>query len=138
MVNLRIDTGVVEYRLNDNFSAWLNPTDPAFVSRLYARFSELEERDKAWREKIGKLEGAAVLDAWEEGDTMFRSAIDDVLGEGCCRAVAGSASVLAMAGGSPIWMNILLAIIDAMDSAVAREQKAVNPKLQKYLAKYHK
>lgn len=138
MADLHISTGVEEYRLNDKFSAWLNPTDPAFISRLYNRFSELEGKDKAWREKMQKLSGADVLAAWEEGDAMFRAAIDDVLGEGCCAAVAGPVSVLAMADDAPIWMNILLAIIDVMDSAAAREQKAVNPKLQKYLSKYHK
>lgn len=137
MVDLNINTGVEEYKLN-GFSVWLNPTDPAFISKLYKRFDELKAKDKAWREKLQTLSGAAVLDAWDEGDAMFRAAIDDVLGEGCCAAIAGQVYVLAMADGAPIWMNILLAIIDAMDSAVAREQKAVNPKLQKYLSKYHK
>lgn len=138
MADLQISTGVEEYTLNGKFKVILNPTDPAFVARLYNRFSELEERDKAWREKLNKLDGAAVLNAWEEGDALFRGAIDDVLGDGCCAAVCGQTSVLAMADGAPIWMNILLTLIDAMDTAVAREQKATNPKLQKYLSKYHK
>ena len=138
MADLHISTGVEELTLNGTVKVYLNPTDPAFVSRLYNRFSELEEKDKAWRAKLGALEGKAVLDAWEEGDNLFRDAVDDVLGAGTCEGVCGKVSVLAMADGAPIWMNILLAIIDTMDSAVAREQKAVNPKLQKYLSKYHK
>lgn len=138
MTDLNINTGVEEYVINGKVKVYLNPTDPAFVSRLYNRFSELEERDKAWRDNLSKLEGAEVLNAWEEGDQLFRAAIDDVLGEGTCKGVCGSVSVLAMADGSPIWMNILLGLIDVIDSGVAREEKAKNPKLQKYLSKYHR
>lgn len=138
MAELTISTGVVEYTLNGRVKVCFNPADPAFITRLYNRFSELEEKDKAWREKIGKLTGADVLNAWQEGDELFRNAVDDILGPGVCDQICGDVSVLAMADGAPIWMNIMLAIIDAMDSAVVREQKAVNPKLQKYLAKYHK
>lgn len=138
MADLSINIGVEEYIINGKAKVLLNPTDPAFVSRLYNRFSELEEQDKAWRDKISKLEGAEVLNAWEEGDQLFRAAVDDVLGEGTCETICGSVSVLAMADGAPIWMNILLGIIDVIDSGVAREEKAKNPKLQKYLSKYHR
>lgn len=138
MADLQINTGVEEFTLNGKFVVSYNPADPAFVSGLYNRFADLEERDRAWREKIKTLEGVDVLNAWAEGDALFRDALDDVLGAGCCAAVCGKTSVLAIADGAPIWMNILLAIIDTMDSAVAREQKATNPKLQKYLSKYHK
>lgn len=138
MTDLNINTGVEEYVINGKVKVYLNPTDPAFVSRLYNRFSELEERDKAWRDNLSKLEGAEVLIAWEEGDQLFRAAIDDILGEETCKRICGSVSVLAMADGAPIWMNILLGLIDVIDSGVAREEKAKNPKLQKYLSKYHR
>ena len=138
MAELSVNLGVEDYTINGKCKVLLNPTDPAFVTRLFNRFSELEGEDKAWREKMESMAGEEVLKAWESGDAMFRSAIDDVLGEGTCASICGGVSVLAMADGAPIWMNIMLAIIDAMDSAVAREEKAVNPKLQKYLKKYHR
>lgn len=139
MKSLQINTGVEEYRLNDAVSVYLNPADPGFVKRLLDRFSELEQQDKAWREKLKAIEDPAeVLKAYDEGDLMFRSAVDDVLGEGVCSALLGSVSVLAFADGAPIWMNILLAIMDIIDEAVSREQSTVNPKLEQYLKKYRK
>lgn len=138
MVDLNINLGVEEYVINGKTKIYLNPTDPAFVGRMYARFADLEAQDKEWRSKIASMENATVLQAWEEGDAIFRGAIDDLLGEGTCESICGSMSVLAFADGLPLWMNIMLGIIDMMDSAVAREQKATNPKLQKYLSKYHK
>ena len=139
MVNLKIDTGVVEYRLNDKVSIWINPADPAFVKLLLDRFTTLETQDKAWREKLTKLEDPKeTVAAYEEGDSIFREALDDVLGEGTCKALLGRTSVLAFAGGSPIWMNILLAVMDIIDEAVTREQSTKNPKLEAYLKKYRK
>lgn len=139
MKNLQINTGVEEYRLNDKVSVWLNPADPAFVKRLLERFTELEREDKAWREKLKQLQDPAqVMAAYDEGDAMFRRALDDVLGEGVCKALLGSTSVLAFADGSPLWMNILLAIMDIVDEAVGAQENAVNPKLEYYLKKYRK
>lgn len=139
MKTLQINTGVEEFRLNDTVSIYLNPADPGFVKRLLDRFSELEQQDKAWREKLKSIEDPAeALKAYDEGDRMFRSAVDDVLGEGVCAALLGQTSVLAFADGAPIWMNILLAIMDIIDEAVSREQSTVNPKLEQYLKKYRK
>lgn len=138
-MNLHIDTGVVEYRLNDKVSIWLNPADPAFVKRILDRFSDLEAQDLAWREKLKALEDPKeVMATYDEGDAMFRAALDDILGAGTCDALLGPVSVLAFAGGSPIWMNILLAVIDIIDEAVTKEQGATNPKLDAYLKKYKK
>ena len=47
-------------------------------------------------------------------------------------------NVYAMADGLPVWCNLLFAIMDEIDTSFAREQKATNPRIQKYTAKYHK
>ena len=44
----------------------------------------------------------------------------------------------AMADGLHVWTNFLLALMDETDSAFAREQKATNPRIQKYTAKYRR
>lgn len=139
MKSLQINTGVEEYRLNDKVSVWLNPADPAFVKHLLDRFSELEQQDKVWREKLKNIDDPKeALTLYDEGDQMFREAVDDVLGAGTCTALLGSVSVMAFADGTPIWMNILLAIMDILDEAVQREQNTTNPKLEMYLKKYRK
>ena len=50
----------------------------------------------------------------------------------------GGMNVYALANGLPVWCNLMLAVMDEIDSSFAREQKATNPKLQKYLNKYQK
>lgn len=139
MPNLNINVGVVEYTINDAVTIRINPTDPAFVKKVYARFSELEGEDKAWREKISSTDDAAeLLSLYDEGDRIFRRAIDDTLGEGVADAVLGGVSALALADGFPVWMGILLAVIDEMDAKLTAEQNAANPRLEKYLKKYRR
>lgn len=139
MPNLSVNTGVVEYTLNDTVKLRINPTDPAFAKRIFGRFSELESEDKAWREKISNTNDAEeLLRVYDEGDAMFRRAIDDTLGEGVADAVLGDVSALAFADGFPVWMNIFIAILDEMDVKVKQELKASNPRMEKYLKKYHR
>ena len=136
---LHISTGVEELVLNGKVHISINLTDASFAKLLFTRFSALEEKDRAWRERMKALhDPKTVMEEWDKGDRMFREAIDGVLGEGTCEALIGSTSVRALAEGLPIWANILLAIIEQMDNALTRQEKTVNPKLQKYLNKYHK
>lgn len=45
-------------------------------------------------------------------------------------------NVYALADGLPLWMNLLLAVVDLIDEKTAAETESVNPRLEKYLAKY--
>ena len=47
-------------------------------------------------------------------------------------------NLYAMADGLHVWTNFLLALMDETDSAFAREQKATNPRIQEYTAKYRR
>ena len=53
-------------------------------------------------------------------------------------AVFEGMNVYAVAGGLPVWCNLMLAVMDEIDTAFAREQKATNPRIAKYTAKYQK
>ena len=69
----------------------------------------------------------------------MRELIDSVFdGTPVCTLLFGSMNVYAMASGLPVWANLMLAIMDEVDTAFAREQKATNPRVQKYMAKYRK
>lgn len=68
----------------------------------------------------------------------MRELLDEVLGASVCAPLFGGMSLYAMAGGLPVWCNLLLALMDEMDAALVREQKASNPRLKKYLDKYRR
>ena len=79
-----------------------------------------------------------VFDYARERDTEMRGMIDEVFGAPVSDALFGGMNVYAMAGGLPVWCNLMLAVMDEIDTTFAREQKATNPRIAKYTAKYRK
>ena len=68
----------------------------------------------------------------------MREAIDSVFGVPVSQAVFGGIHAYSMSNGLPVWCNLVLAIMDEMDDSFTREQKAMNPRVQKYTAKYQR
>ena len=73
----------------------------------------------------------------KEMDSEMREIIDSVFGP-VSESLFGSMSTYALAGGLPVWANFFLAVMDEVDTTFAREQKATNPRVQKYTAKYQR
>ena len=139
MKELRFDTGLVEYKLNDAVVVTFNPTDAAFVERLFNTFDALDKADEARMDEAEHTANAReIFDLARKRDVEMRGMIDDVLGQPVCDALFGSMNVYAAADGLPVWCNLMFAIMDEIDTSFAREQKATNPRIQKYTAKYHK
>lgn len=137
MKELSFETGVETFDINGRWQISFNPTDSGFSKRLYEAFSELEKRYGESKEEMDKTaDKRKVFEIAEKLDSEMRSIIDDILGEGASAAVFGTTNVYAMAGGLPLWTNLFLCIMDECKDAFAREQKAMNPKIKKYMEKY--
>lgn len=141
MKEIVFNTGVVEYNLSGNgeCSVRFNPTDTTFVKRLYDVFNALDEVQEKHKATIEKMaDKSEIFGVSKNMDAEMRGMIDNVLGDGVCDAVFGDLNVYAMADGLPVWANLLLALMDELDTAFAREQKATNPRIAKYTKKYHR
>ena len=139
MKELTFDTGLVTYKLNGTVEVAFNPTDAAFVERLFNTFDALDKADEARMDEAARTANAReIFDLARKRDGEMRGMIDDVLGQPVCDALFGSMNVYAAADGLPVWCNLMFAIMDEIDTSFAREQKATNPRIQKYTAKYHK
>lgn len=136
---LQFDTGLVTYHLNEQCDVVFNPTDSVFVEKLYAAFNDLDKKQEAYQEQVSRMtDRAKIFDLMRERDKEMRELIDGVFDAPVCAMLFGGMNVYAMASGLPVWANLMLAIMDEVDTAFAREQKATNPRIQKYMAKYHK
>lgn len=139
MKELRFETGLVSYDLNGKAQVTFNPTDSAFVERLFHTFDTLDEKQEAYKAEVEKAAGKReVFAVARKRDAEIRAMIDEVFDVPVCDALFGGMNTYAMADGLPVWANLLLAVMDEIDTTFAREQKAINPRLQKYTAKYHK
>lgn len=139
MKELTFETGLVTYSLNGACEVRFNPTDTAFARRLFDAFDALEQRQEGYQQQAAALREPREIFAFaRERDQEMRQLLDGLLGAGTSDAIFGEMDLYAMAGGLPVWCNLLLALMDEMDAALAREKKAADPRLKKYLDKYRR
>ena len=124
MKELNFDSGLVAYSLNGKCEVSFNPTDSNFVERLYSAFEDLDKKE--------------IFEFARERDAEMRGIIDGVFDAPVSEAVFGGMNVYAIANGLPVWCNLMMAVMDEIDTTFTREQKLTNPRISKYTAKYQK
>lgn len=139
MKDLNFDTGVVTYRLNGTCDVGFNPTDSAFIERLFNAFDTLDKKQEAYKAEAERNKGTREIFATARKlDAEMREIINETFEQDVCSALFGGMNIYALADGLPVWANLMLAVMDETDSAFAREQKAQSPRIRKYSEKYHK
>lgn len=139
MPELIINDGRVSYSLNGKAEIKFNPTDSAFVEKLFNAFNKLDDMQKNYQTQAESLnDNKEIFNFAREKDIEMRAIIDDSLGTPVCDAVFGDMNIYALADGLPLWCNLLLSLMDEVDEGFIREQKASNPRIEKYTKKYEK
>ncbi len=138
MQELNFETGLVRFNINGKCEVAFNPTDSAFVERLFNAFDTLDKRQDAYKAEVEKTaDKREIFAIARKRDAEMREIIDGVFGTPVCTDLFGSMNVYALADGLPVWANLMLSVMDEVDTAFAREQKRTNPRISKYTAKYH-
>lgn len=139
MKELVFDTGLITFNINGACEVTFNPTDSEFVKRLFDAFDTLDKKQDAYKTEIEKMaDKKQVFEIARQRDEEMRDIIDSVFEAPVSEAVFGSMNVYAMAGGLPVWCNLMLAVMDEIDTAFARETKATDARIRKYTEKYHR
>lgn len=138
MKELNFDTGLVTYLVNGKCEISFNPADVAFVDRLFKVFDNLAKRQDHAEIEKQEANGADLFALAEQRDRYMREQIDSVFCAPVSDMIFGQVSVYALAGGLPLWCNFLMAVIDEIDDAIQKEQRAASPRVDKYMAKYAK
>lgn len=137
MADIRFETGVVSYNINGVCEVFFNPTDSAFVKRLFDAFEYLDKKQEAYRDEASKVgDHKQIFELSAKWDKDMREIMDGVFHAPVCEAVFGDMNVYAYANGLPVWCNLMLAVIEEIDTTFAREQKATNARIKKYTQKY--
>lgn len=139
MKELNFDVGLSTYRLNGAVDVAFNPTDSSFAQRLFELYDTLNKKQNFYRERIEKIaDKKQIFTFAAEQDAEMRQMIDGLFGCPVCEKLFGNMNAYALANGLPAWCNLLYAIMDEVDSAFAREQKATNPRLEAYRQRWAK
>lgn len=136
---LNFETGLVSFSVNGGLEITFNPTDSAFVEKLFNAFDTLDGRQEAYKAETEKTsDKRKIFEIAHKRDAEMREIIDGVFDCPVCSDVFGKMNVYAMANGLPVWCNFMLAIMDEVDTTFSKEQKLTNPRIAKYTAKYQK
>lgn len=140
MAEINFSTGLVTYSINGKFDVTFNPTDSAFVEKLFNTFSALDAKQDSYKQEIeGIKDNAKIFEIARSRDAEMRQMIDDVFdGSPVSAAVFGGMNVYALSDGLPVWANLLLAVMDEIDTSFAAEQRKTNPRIAKYTEKYQR
>lgn len=139
MKELNFETGLVTFSVNGRAEITFNPTDSAFVEKLFNAFDTLDKRQESYKAEVERTaDKREVFDTARKMDEEMREIIDGVFGFALCAAVFSDMNVYALADGLPVWANLMLAVMDEVDTTFAMEQKKTNPRIQKYSKKYHR
>lgn len=136
MGTLNFQTTRKTYTVNDTCEISFDPADIGFVNRL---FELMEKLEKQKNEEPQNPEDVFAVAA--QKDKEMRADIDALFDESVCDKIFGNTNVFSPAGGLPLCMNFLLAIIDEVDAASEAETKPtarVDAYIQKYEKKYGK
>lgn len=133
-MELNFGDGLVTYTINGKCDVSFNPTDSNFVEQLYLAFEELDKKQEGYKAQIEKMGDKKQIFAFaRERDAEMRKIIDSVFDAPVADALFGGMNVYALAEGVPVWCNLMLAIMDEIDTSFSREQKFTNPRIKKYL-----
>lgn len=137
---IQFNTGAVEYDINGT-KVLMNPTDYAFVERVFNTFDTMDKMQEQYNDELQTIgeDPEKMFDFYHRMEDKMRGLINDVFDGGdVCSSIFGRVSVFALSDGFPLWANLMLALMDEMDVAFAREKKLTNPRIKKYTAKYEK
>lgn len=139
MEEIKFSTGKQEFRLNDQVSVSFNPTDAAFVERIYDVFEKLDAEQQTYRSEMDACANKRkIFDIARQHDEKMRDMIDGLFEKPVCAALFGPMNVYALADGLPVWANLMLAILDQVDATMTREKLRTNPRIQKYTERWTK
>lgn len=133
---LNFQTSRKTYTVNGGCEISFDPADINFVNRLLDLLEQIEKQGNTAPDSVEN-----VFAEFAKRDKEMRAKIDAVFEEPVCDKVFGTTNVYSPAGGLPLCMNFLLAIIDEVDIASETETKPserVNAYIQKYEKKYGK
>lgn len=134
---ISFDTGLKEYDLNGAVMVKFNPTSVRFAGQLFEGFDAISKVYEEYKDKIAGVEDAEAFDLTHEVEHEIIEALNNCFGCDISGLFADIGPV-DIANGLPVWMNLMLAVIDTLDSSLAEEKKKTNPRIKKYTDKYKK
>lgn len=139
MKELQFESGLVSYSIGGKLEVCFNPADPILVERLYSTIDELGKLQDAYAKKAEEIQDPKeAFGICRERDGKMQEILDGFFSAPVCETVFGNMSLCAFGAGFPVWLNLMLAVVDEVEANAGDIQKQADPRIAKYKAKYQK
>lgn len=139
MKELVFDTGIVSYSLLGKCEVCFNPADHHFAERFYNAFDKMGNLQNHYAKKAEDLkEPSRAFDLARQRDEEMGKVLDSLFDAPLSETVFGDIGLCAFASGFPVWLNLMLSILDEIEANIGDIQKQADPRIEKYKAKYQK
>lgn len=133
MNKISFDNGMKSFTINDDENCVIrfNPSDLGIVSR----FKDTKARIETISKKYDSLQNSNIdnaADILSECDKDMRDTINYILGNEVCSKAFGTTNVCSNAGGQPIALNFLEAVLPYIKQYVSEEAKKSEKNVNKY------
>lgn len=136
---LQFDIGLASYSIGGKLEVCFNPADPVFAERLYGAIDDMGKLQDEYAKKGEALQDPKeVFNIRRERDEKMSAVLDGLFSAPVCGTVFGDMSLCAFADGFPVWLNLMLAIVDEVEANAGEIQKRADPRIKKYTEKYSK
>lgn len=136
MAEIRFDTGIQPFQINDGVSVEFCPTDSDFAKKLWDLFEELESMQHEYAKRSEhETDAKKIFDLAHQFDKEIRDKIDAIFGKSICADVFKT-NVLALGDGLPVWANLMLSILDQMDTNFDIEKAKTNARVKRYTERW--
>lgn len=99
MKELTLNTGEIEYRLNDKCTVRFNPTDPAFADRIYSALDELSRKQES--KNPDNMSTRETFDYLRKLDAEMRETIDGCFDTPVCEPLFWQRACMQARRGCP-------------------------------------
>lgn len=139
MLEFNHDTGLEEISINGKVTVWLNLTDIDFCERVFNTFSAMDAQQEKYQAMLKDTDDPAKLfETARSMDADMKALLNTLFETDVCTPLYGKMNIYAMAGGTPVWFNLVMCLIENMDDVFKAEKLKTNPRLQKYLDRFGK
>lgn len=136
MADIRFDTGVQSFQINGGVNVEFNLTDSEFAKKLFSLFEELEARQHEYAKRAeNEADPKKILDLADQFDKEIREKIDAIFGKPICADVFKT-NVLALGDGLPVWANLMLSVLDQMDTGFDVQKAKTNARVKQYTERW--
>ena len=139
MEKFNFETGKKEFEINGAVTVEFNPTDTETIQKIFDVFDALDAKQDVYKAEIARCgNNKEIFNIARRRSAEMRETMDSLFGKPICEPLFGSMNVYALADGLPVWCNLMLAIIEQIDTRSLQERESTRARLEKYTKRWKK